>query len=139
VYVHAKVCVVDDAWMCVGSDNANRRSWTHDSELSAAVRDQGSDLPRRLRLGLAAEHLDCSADDVRLTDAEQWAEAYRQSAATLDAWYAQGRVGPRPRGHLRAYGQPTQPLRTRIWATPLYRLVYDPDGRSPVERVRHRY
>ena len=34
VYVHAKVCVIDDMWACVGSANLNRRSWTHDSELS---------------------------------------------------------------------------------------------------------
>ena len=33
IYVHAKACVVDDAWATVGSDNLNRRSWTHDSEL----------------------------------------------------------------------------------------------------------
>ena len=39
VYVHAKVCVVDDVWVSVGSDNFNRRSWTHDSELSSAVLD----------------------------------------------------------------------------------------------------
>jgi phosphatidylserine/phosphatidylglycerophosphate/cardiolipin synthase-like enzyme len=36
VYVHAKVCVVDDTWAIIGSDNFNRRSWTHDSELSWA-------------------------------------------------------------------------------------------------------
>src|SRR5206468_97966 len=36
VYVHAKVCVVDDVWAAVGSSNLNRRSWTHDSELSCA-------------------------------------------------------------------------------------------------------
>src|SRR5206468_5180024 len=29
VYVHAKVCVVDDLWASVGSDNVNRRSWSH--------------------------------------------------------------------------------------------------------------
>src|SRR3954464_724075 len=39
VYVHAKVCVVDDTWVSVGSDNFNRRSWTHDSELSSTVLD----------------------------------------------------------------------------------------------------
>jgi phosphatidylserine/phosphatidylglycerophosphate/cardiolipin synthase-like enzyme len=39
IYVHAKVCIVDDVWMMVGSDNMNRRSWTHDSELSCAVLD----------------------------------------------------------------------------------------------------
>src|SRR5450631_1257234 len=39
VYVHAKVCIIDDQWASVGSDNFNRRSWTHDSELTAAVFD----------------------------------------------------------------------------------------------------
>ena len=39
VYVHAKVCVVDDVWAGVGSANLNRRSWSHDSELSCAVLD----------------------------------------------------------------------------------------------------
>ena len=40
VYVHAKVCVIDDVWASTGSDNFNRRSWTHDSELSAVVLDE---------------------------------------------------------------------------------------------------
>jgi len=56
VYVHAKVCVIDDQWASVGSDNFNRRSWTHDSEVSAAVCDPG--YARALRLSLAREHLD---------------------------------------------------------------------------------
>ena len=43
VYVHAKVCVVDDVWASVGSDNINRRSWTHDSELSCAILDDVRD------------------------------------------------------------------------------------------------
>jgi phosphatidylserine/phosphatidylglycerophosphate/cardiolipin synthase-like enzyme len=46
VYVHAKACVVDDTWTCVGSDNLNLRSWTHDSELSCAVIDD-TDTQRR--------------------------------------------------------------------------------------------
>ena len=62
VYVHAKVCVIDDWWATIGSDNFNRRSWTHDSELSAVVVDAAggdhSAYARRLRLALAAEHLD---------------------------------------------------------------------------------
>ena len=29
IYVHAKTVVVDDVWAAVGSDNLNRRSWTH--------------------------------------------------------------------------------------------------------------
>ena len=57
IYVHAKACIVDDTWACVGSDNANRRSWTHDSELSCAVLDTVGGWPRQLRLELVAEHL----------------------------------------------------------------------------------
>src|SRR5439155_17210578 len=73
IYVHSKVCIVDDVWMAVGSDNLNRRSWTHDSELSCAVIDSRRDarppadpaglgdgarvLPRDTRVRLAAEHL----------------------------------------------------------------------------------
>src|SRR5712691_8679976 len=39
IYVHAKVCIVDDVWAAIGSDNLNRRSWTHDSEISCAIID----------------------------------------------------------------------------------------------------
>ena len=44
IYVHAKTVVVDDTWAAVGSDNLNRRSWTHDSELSCAILDGDRDL-----------------------------------------------------------------------------------------------
>ena len=73
IYVHAKVCVVDDIWLEIGSDNLNRRSWTHDSELSCAVLDAELDdraphhpaggperarrLARETRLRLWREHL----------------------------------------------------------------------------------
>jgi phosphatidylserine/phosphatidylglycerophosphate/cardiolipin synthase-like enzyme len=43
VYVHAKVCVIDDVWTSVGSDNFNRRSWSHDSEVACAVLDEARD------------------------------------------------------------------------------------------------
>ncbi|HVB27738.1 MAG TPA: phospholipase D-like domain-containing protein, partial [Mycobacteriales bacterium] len=72
IYVHAKVCVIDDVWGCVGSDNANRRSWTHDSELSCAVLDNDSGVAhswsRALRLQLAAEHLGGEASVEELLD-----------------------------------------------------------------------
>lgn len=74
VYVHAKVCVIDDVWASVGSDNVNLRSWTHDSELTCAVMDEATDprephdpggfgdgaraFARELRLELSREHLD---------------------------------------------------------------------------------
>jgi phosphatidylserine/phosphatidylglycerophosphate/cardiolipin synthase-like enzyme len=148
VYVHAKVCVVDDVWASVGSDNFNRRSWTHDSELSSAVLDTTRDpreprdpagtgdgartFARDLRLELAREHLDRAADgseDDELLDPEVFVRTLESSAAELDAWHADGRQGPRPRGRLREHHPPKLSRPTRLWATPVYRLVDDPDGR----------
>jgi phosphatidylserine/phosphatidylglycerophosphate/cardiolipin synthase-like enzyme len=148
VYVHAKVCVLDDVWVSVGSDNVNRRSWTHDSELSSAVLDTTRDLreprdpagtgdgartlARDLRLELAREHLDRAADgsqDDDLLDPDAFVAALDRGAAALDAWYEGGRQGPRPPGRLRPHRPEPLSRPSRWWATPLYRLVDDPDGR----------
>ena len=133
VYVHAKVCVVDDTWATVGSDNFNRRSWTHDSELSAVVVDSDGDYARRLRLALAAEHLDRDPDDPdQLADCSDPAgmfAAYQQCAADLDTWHAGGRIGPRPPGRLRRLEPPRLGLAARTLALAPYLLLHDPDGR----------
>jgi phosphatidylserine/phosphatidylglycerophosphate/cardiolipin synthase-like enzyme len=146
VYVHAKVCVVDDVWASVGSDNVNLRSWTHDSELSCAVIDDAIDertprvldrfgdgaraFARELRLQLAREHLDREpGDDGDLVDPAGAFTAFADSAARLQAWQDAGRSGPRPTGRLRPYAIPALSPRTLLWATPLYRSVYDPDAR----------
>jgi phosphatidylserine/phosphatidylglycerophosphate/cardiolipin synthase-like enzyme len=133
IYVHAKVCVIDDTWACVGSDNANRRSWTHDSELSCAVIDLAANSARpwaqSLRIELAQEHLGGRAAEHELVDPVRAFDAFRTAAAQLDSWHQMGCVGPRPAGQLRAYTQPDVSRRTRLWAAPMYRLLYDPDGR----------
>ena len=107
VYVHAKVCVMDDLWATVGSDNFNRRSWTHDSELSAVVVDTSADdhspYARRLRLTLAAEHLDRDVDQedslpetmADCVEAPDFFTALADSADRLDGWHAGGRRGAR--------------------------------------------
>jgi len=155
VYVHAKCCVLDDVWASIGSDNLNLRSWTHDSELSCAVLDTTLDvrepkaLPsghhprayaRDLRLSLAREHLDRppGADD-DLCDPVTAFHAFADAAAALDAWYDGGRTGPRPPGRLRGYVLPTLSPRTRRWAGPLYRTIYDPDGRRRSMRRAHAF
>ena len=113
VYVHAKVCVVDDVWASVGSDNLNMRSWTHDSELSCAVLDDERDpreprdpgglgdgarrFARDLRLELWREHLDVDSDD-GLVDPTTGLARLRATAQALDAWHDGGRQGPRPPG-----------------------------------------
>jgi phosphatidylserine/phosphatidylglycerophosphate/cardiolipin synthase-like enzyme len=119
VYVHAKVCLVDDTWASIGSDNFNRRSWTHDSELSAVVVDRGEGADgyaQRLRLVLAAEHLDRPADDC--ADPAAMFAAYAESAARLDAWHDGGRVGPRPPGRLRRLDPPEPGPLARALALP---------------------
>ena len=154
VYVHAKVCVVDDTWATIGSDNFNRRSWTHDSELSAAVLDDTRDprepldpgglgdgartYARDLRLLLQREHLD-RADDDGLIDPLGAFDALRRSAATLQAWHDGGRVGLRPPGRLRPLVDPTLSPTTKRWATPAYHRVYDPDGRPRAVRRRQAF
>ncbi|MCW2581257.1 MAG: pld [Klenkia sp.] len=154
VYVHAKVCVVDDVWAEVGSDNMNRRSWSHDSELSNAVLDTTRDLreprdpaglgdgartlARDLRLELAREHLD-AADDTGLVDPDAFVAACVASAQALEDWHVGGRVGPRPPGRIRPHRRPEVGGLTRLWATPLYRLVHDPDGRPLRLRLRREH
>ena len=138
VYVHAKVCIIDDVWTSVGSDNINRRSWTHDSELSCAVLDGARDprppsvvdrfgdgargFARELRLSLAREHLDRGpGDDQDLLDPRSAFAAFADSARTLAAWQAGDRRGPRPPGRLQPHSAPRLDRRTLAWATPLGR------------------
>jgi phosphatidylserine/phosphatidylglycerophosphate/cardiolipin synthase-like enzyme len=148
VYVHAKVCVVDDVWASVGSDNVNRRSWTHDSELSCAVLDETLDgrdpfaetarrFARDLRLELAREHLDrAPGDDADLIDPAAAYESFRAGAQALQDWHDDGRRGDRPPGRLRPYRLEPMKRATLCWATPVYRVLADPDGRPPAMR-RH--
>lgn len=141
VYVHAKVCVIDDVWACVGSDNLNRRSWTHDSELACAVVDGTGAFARDLRVRLLREHLDRAPDgsqDGELADPAAVIREITSAAAALDDWHAGGRRGARPPGRLRPHRPERVGLLTRLWAEPAYRLVYDPDGRSLSDRLRGR-
>ena len=136
VYVHAKTCVVDDTWATIGSDNFNRRSWTHDSELSAVVLDPDGDYARDLRLRLAAEHLDRSPDDLDdCLDGPGMFAAFVAAAAALDEWHEGGCRGERPPGRLRRLGPPEiGPVAQGLAMVP-YLLVHDPDGRPrPLKR-----
>ncbi|MDO8732053.1 MAG: phospholipase [Actinomycetota bacterium] len=131
VYVHAKVVLIDDVWGCIGSDNTNRRSWTNDSELSAAFMDASGDgHVRVLRLTLALEHLGAGFNEEDLQDPGAFFKAFHDSAAALDAWHLGGKQGPRPTGQLREFNQGHVRRRTQVWAKPIYRTVYDPDGRT---------
>jgi phosphatidylserine/phosphatidylglycerophosphate/cardiolipin synthase-like enzyme len=133
VYVHAKVCIIDDTWAAVGSDNLNLRSWTYDTELSCAVIDEAGTYASSLRRELNREHVE------RDLELHEVFDAFAESAAALDRWYAEGCVGPRPPGRLRRYDPPRLSWLTKIWASPLYRNICDPDGRPSTLRRRHRF
>ncbi len=153
IYVHSKACIVDDLWLAVGSDNLNRRSWTHDSEISCAILDSRLDerepadpagrgegarrLARATRVRLSAEHAGVTDDDAdSLIDPRTWFETMRLRAEALDAWCANGNVGPRPAGHLRRHPRDrVEPARRRVlwW---VHANVLDPDGRPRALRRR---
>ncbi|WP_245847124.1 phospholipase D-like domain-containing protein [Paracoccus seriniphilus] len=70
IYIHAKVMIVDDSYLRIGSSNFNNRSLRLDTECDVVL---GADVPgnegvRRgitaIRNDLLAEHLDCSVEEV---------------------------------------------------------------------------
>ncbi|MDR6417715.1 phospholipase D-like domain-containing protein [Pseudarthrobacter sulfonivorans] len=145
IYVHAKICIIDDTWFTCGSDNFNRRSWTTDSELTCAVIDTtasqgeatGADtdpgasrpLAHKLRLQLWAEHLGLDQNDPQLHAPAAGLKLWNAAADALDLWHTTGRRPPRPNGHARHHT--TEPVTSlqRLWAAPANRLLVDPDGR----------
>jgi phosphatidylserine/phosphatidylglycerophosphate/cardiolipin synthase-like enzyme len=153
IYVHAKVCVIDDVWLAVGSDNINRRSWTNDSELSCAIVDEDLDerepcdpggrgdharvLARDTRLRLWGEHT--AIDPSSFVDPKAGFDALTASANALDAWHASGCRGARPPGRLRRHRpEPVRPV-AKVWAAVVYRVLIDPDGRPAAMRWRRRF
>jgi phosphatidylserine/phosphatidylglycerophosphate/cardiolipin synthase-like enzyme len=62
IYVHAKVGIVDDRWLTVGSANLNEHSLFNDSEMNVVVRDD--ELVRETRLRLWSEHLELPVDEL---------------------------------------------------------------------------
>ena len=140
IYVHAKTCLVDDTWSTIGSDNFNRRSWTHDSELSAVVIDRDERYARQLRLTLAAEHLGRSPEELDdCVDPAGMFAAFAACAARLDEWHTGGRQGPKPPGQLRRMHPPELGPVKRALALGPYLTMHDPDGRPRSLRRKDRF
>jgi phospholipase D1/2 len=74
IYVHAKVMVMDDRLLRIGSSNLNNRSMGLDTECDLVLEDSGGghgDPGRRIgrvRMGLLAEHLGTTAEEVGRTE-----------------------------------------------------------------------
>ena len=69
VYVHSKVCIVDDQWLTLGSANLNERSLFNDSEVNVCCEDAA--LATGVRERLWAEHLEMPIEQVRDTEPAQ--------------------------------------------------------------------
>jgi phosphatidylserine/phosphatidylglycerophosphate/cardiolipin synthase-like enzyme len=74
VYVHAKIGIVDDRWLTLGSANLNEHSLFNDTELNVVTCDAA--LVRKTRLRLWTEHLqrppaEVSGDPTQVVD-ELW-------------------------------------------------------------------
>src|ERR1700694_23728 len=62
VYVHAKVGIIDDAWMTIGSANLNEHSLFNDTEMNVVTHD--ADLTRQTRLRFCAPPLQRPVNEV---------------------------------------------------------------------------
>jgi phosphatidylserine/phosphatidylglycerophosphate/cardiolipin synthase-like enzyme len=79
-YVHAKVAIVDDSWLTIGSANLNAHSLFNDTEANVVFTDPN--LVRSTRLQLWAEHLgsqEVNGDPARVFD-QQWVPLAREQS-----------------------------------------------------------
>lgn len=113
-YVHAKTWVFDDEVAVIGSANCNRRGWSYDSEVIAAIYDgtpaAGGSLPfaQKLRMTLWAQHLNVPASAVQdgvasaalwlKPIAGSWIRPYNQNAGSDSAIDLTWNLGIDPSG-----------------------------------------
>jgi hypothetical protein len=112
-YVHSKVWIFDDELAMIGSVNCNRRSLTHDSEVTASIFDPSGTFARSLRVTLWNEHLKVAP--AQLAD----------GVAGLQHW-----LQPRQDARIKAYE-----LSSSTYAdSPAWDALRDPDGNGSWER-----
>jgi phosphatidylserine/phosphatidylglycerophosphate/cardiolipin synthase-like enzyme len=119
VYVHAKVAVVDDRWLTVGSANLNAHSLLNDTELSVATDDP--ELARETRVRLWAEHLELEYSKVADTDPRVLVDEYWRPIAAEQL--ERRRAGEPPTHRLLAV--PGVSRRSRRLLGPLQGLIDD--------------
>jgi phosphatidylserine/phosphatidylglycerophosphate/cardiolipin synthase-like enzyme len=62
IYVHAKIAIIDDNWLTIGSANLNEHSLFNDTEMNIVSHD--AQLARQTRLRLWAEHLELPIEEI---------------------------------------------------------------------------
>jgi phosphatidylserine/phosphatidylglycerophosphate/cardiolipin synthase-like enzyme len=110
IYVHAKVSIVDDEWLSVGSANLNGRGLATDTEINVQCIDPH--LARSLRVRLWAEHLGMTEEDVAAADPTELADkAWPLAAREMERQLRSG--GRPPASTVRRY-VPGQSLGSRV-------------------------
>jgi phosphatidylserine/phosphatidylglycerophosphate/cardiolipin synthase-like enzyme len=92
VYVHAKIGIVDDHWLTVGSANLNEHSLFNDTEVNVVSHD--AQIARDVRLRLWSEHLGVAQAQIAGDPADVVDELWRRPP--------NGRLRPLPRVSRRA-------------------------------------
>jgi len=93
VYVHAKIGIVDDRWLTVGSANLNEHSLFNDTEMNVVTCDAA--LARATRLTLWSEHTQRTAQELEADPCAVIDGIWRPTAEEQEAWVREGR----PRTH----------------------------------------
>jgi phosphatidylserine/phosphatidylglycerophosphate/cardiolipin synthase-like enzyme len=119
IYVHAKIGIVDDRWLTIGSANLNEHSLFNDTEVNLVSCEPA--LARTTRERLWAEHLELPVEEVRGRDAVELVDGH---------WFpsAEAQVERRNRGEPlthRLVRLPAVSRRTRRLLGPLQGLVVD--------------
>jgi phosphatidylserine/phosphatidylglycerophosphate/cardiolipin synthase-like enzyme len=78
LYVHAKIGIVDDVWLTVGSANLNEHSFFNDTEMNVVTCNRA--VARATRLRLWAEHLECTLAEAAGEPARVIDERWRPTA-----------------------------------------------------------
>jgi phosphatidylserine/phosphatidylglycerophosphate/cardiolipin synthase-like enzyme len=87
IYVHAKIAIVDDEWLTLGSANLNEHSLFNDTEMNLVIRN--SDLARQVRIRLWSEHLELAPEQLNGPPADiieqHWKPISQEQLARLRA------------------------------------------------------
>ena len=79
IYVHAKIAIVDDTWLTLGSANLNEHSLFNDTEMNVVVHEPA--LAELTRRRLWAEHLELSPEQLPADPVEAVDELWRPISA----------------------------------------------------------
>jgi phosphatidylserine/phosphatidylglycerophosphate/cardiolipin synthase-like enzyme len=118
IYVHAKVAIIDDRWLTLGSANLNEHSLFNDTEMNIVAHD--AELAVRTRQRLWAEHLELPADQIPADATRAIDELWKP----ISAEQLERRTSGRPLTH-RLVRLPHVSRRTRRVLGPIDSVVVD--------------